>query len=598
MSVSPVEAAIYGWRSLSERLERLPPEALPVEVAVDALCGRQFQSLVLGGIPIEVIDMDKGRVDPFSHRCRQSRLADTTMTVQRDDNRSVHGAVLQSAYKVRNLLGGFHGWPIVPEAGARTSTRGFATLRGSGVNKPDWQLMNRREPAPKIQHPVSAGSGSYGPRHPRSKITGAWAGQSPWARRAGPGRGDRSDRGLSGDGIRCYRQASLSTRLRSPVIPSTGHLLPRCRHGAEDLFHVVDHEPVALTGALMESGVGGLPRYDLSLYEWNVAVQVAMPDVHRYLDVLKPEAPVTDASGHVLDRSPSYVRRERCRLFHKLSTDVRSPRDLQIARRKHPTEAIKTSFGIATAETQCDCHDRGQQPPEGRRQHIEPPRPVRVGRPLNAVGQEHLLGAAGMPWRCHSARHRTADETVREEPGAGQGVGPTGGMPQDGECLYTQVIGELEDVAGEVRQSSSRLVGAVSVAGAVKGDEPDAAVPSDGVVDGELMAPTRAAVESEHGHSLGITRLDPGEVSAVGEFHNDRVAHVTTVSGGERTPQAQISGPRESVWPQPVDATASLNAWDGDIQPSVCRGRPLSERAMALSSTWVTAERSVVLGRY
>jgi len=37
------------------------------------------------------------------------------------------------------------------------------------------------------------------------------------------------------------------------------------------------------------------------------------------------------------------------------------------------------------------------------------------------------------------------------------------------------------------------------------------------------------------------------------------------------------------VWPQAVIATAPLNASDGDIQPSVGRGRPFSDRAMALS---------------
>src|ERR1700676_1559244 len=50
--------------------------------------------------------------------------------------------------------------------------------------------------------------------------------------------------------------------------------------------------------------------------------------------------------------------------------------------------------------------------------------------------------------------------------------------------------------------------------------------------------------------------------------------------------------------PQPVNATASANALDGVIHPSVCRGRVLSERAMASSSRWVHWERSADLGKY
>ena len=54
----------------------------------------------------------------------------------------------------------------------------------------------------------------------------------------------------------------------------------------------------------------------------------------------------------------------------------------------------------------------------------------------------------------------------------------------------------------------------------------------------------------------------------------------------------------EVLCPQAVIATALANACDGVIQPRVCRGRVLSERAMASSSRWVHCERSVDLGRY
>src|SRR6266702_144440 len=49
---------------------------------------------------------------------------------------------------------------------------------------------------------------------------------------------------------------------------------------------------------------------------------------------------------------------------------------------------------------------------------------------------------------------------------------------------------------------------------------------------------------------------------------------------------------------QAVVATVWVNTSYGFIQPSVCRGRPLSSRAMASSSRCVQAARSAVLGRY
>ena len=55
---------------------------------------------------------------------------------------------------------------------------------------------------------------------------------------------------------------------------------------------------------------------------------------------------------------------------------------------------------------------------------------------------------------------------------------------------------------------------------------------------------------------------------------------------------------RKVLRAQAVIATASLNASDGERHPSVCRGLPLSDRAMALSSIALSAERSVVLGKY
>jgi hypothetical protein len=39
----------------------------------------------------------------------------------------------------------------------------------------------------------------------------------------------------------------------------------------------------------------------------------------------------------------------------------------------------------------------------------------------------------------------------------------------------------------------------------------------------------------------------------------------------------------ERLCPQPVNATASANAFDGVIHPKVCRGRVLRDRAMASS---------------
>src|SRR5262249_18442347 len=55
---------------------------------------------------------------------------------------------------------------------------------------------------------------------------------------------------------------------------------------------------------------------------------------------------------------------------------------------------------------------------------------------------------------------------------------------------------------------------------------------------------------------------------------------------------------RERRCPQAVIATASANACDGGIHPMVCRGRVLSERAIASSSRCVRCERSDDLGRY
>jgi hypothetical protein len=54
----------------------------------------------------------------------------------------------------------------------------------------------------------------------------------------------------------------------------------------------------------------------------------------------------------------------------------------------------------------------------------------------------------------------------------------------------------------------------------------------------------------------------------------------------------------EVLCPQAVIATALANACDGVIQWRVCRGRVLSERAMASSSRWVHCDRSADLGRY
>ena len=52
------------------------------------------------------------------------------------------------------------------------------------------------------------------------------------------------------------------------------------------------------------------------------------------------------------------------------------------------------------------------------------------------------------------------------------------------------------------------------------------------------------------------------------------------------------------VRPQLVIATASANACEGVIQPKVCRGLVLGDRAMVSSSRCVICERSVGLGRY
>ena len=65
-----------------------------------------------------------------------------------------------------------------------------------------------------------------------------------------------------------------------------------------------------------------------------------------------------------------------------------------------------------------------------------------------------------------------------------------------------------------------------------------------------------------------------------------------------RAPKSGPDDTRYPLWPQPVIATTPLNASDGDIHPSVCRGRPLSDRAMALSCDCVTVDMSVLLGRY
>jgi hypothetical protein len=49
---------------------------------------------------------------------------------------------------------------------------------------------------------------------------------------------------------------------------------------------------------------------------------------------------------------------------------------------------------------------------------------------------------------------------------------------------------------------------------------------------------------------------------------------------------------------RPVAATASLNTCDGVIHPRVCRGLPLSSRAMASSCACLCTEGSLALGKY
>jgi hypothetical protein len=67
---------------------------------------------------------------------------------------------------------------------------------------------------------------------------------------------------------------------------------------------------------------------------------------------------------------------------------------------------------------------------------------------------------------------------------------------------------------------------------------------------------------------------------------------------GSGVARIDLHGGAYPVCPQPDNATALANAFDGVIQPSVCRGRVLRERAMASSSRWVHWERSDDFGKY
>jgi hypothetical protein len=101
---------------------------------------------------------------------------------------------------------------------------------------------------------------------------------------------------------------------------------------------------------------------------------------------------------------------------------------------------------------------------------------------------------------------------------------------------------------------------------------------------------------------IDLALLETILASAAGESSLAMVTFTNQPPGtGHSVPDARISA-RFSYWfegrSQAVIATASANFSEGDRQPRVCRGRPLSSAATASSSSWVTAARSVPFGKY
>src|SRR5271165_2720738 len=98
--------------------------------------------------------------------------------------------------------------------------------------------------------------------------------------------------------------------------------------------------------------------------------------------------------------------------------------------------------------------------------------------------------------------------------------------------------------------------------------------------------------------SVRTAEEDPGA-----PFMNDTTKYVVSSTVKAVTwKNSTVVGPYDPakirLWPQPVIATALANAFDGVIQPRVCRGRVLRERAIASSSLWVHWERSDDFGKY
>jgi hypothetical protein len=105
MASHPVEAAKPGSPPPDEGQDRLQAEALPVEVVVNALRGRQFESLALGHLAVEVVHVNNGCVDSVSQCCSEGRLASTTVTVQRYEDRPANRTSQQTTNRIRHTFG-------------------------------------------------------------------------------------------------------------------------------------------------------------------------------------------------------------------------------------------------------------------------------------------------------------------------------------------------------------------------------------------------------------------------------------------------------------------------------------------------------------
>jgi hypothetical protein len=274
-------------------------------------------------------------------------------------------------------------------------------------------------------------------------------------------------------------------------------------------------EPVAVVRKSMQCGARYFVRLIGTALDEDIAIQVAVPNMHGYRDVPEAKSPRSQLECQVLYCGAAGGRCQRPREFISHgATDLRALDDRGVAsgeRAAHPCQRlVRHALPLSQPGLEGKARQSWREAGEALRHSIRAQHPV--------------LRDLGFWWR-GTAHYCAADEAIAEKPRASGGVRSAAGVPEHRKAIDVEVIGQPADIACPRLVGTTRVVRAVPVSRPIGSNEPHTFARGRLRPRREEVASPRRTVKRHYRPSVRGPVLNPRQLTTICEFKQSGVAH-------------------------------------------------------------------------